>query len=467
MFSNPGAGYAQGLETLAGKVSGGILDYFNAKKENDIKFSIIKFENFSGISDLTVHRFYQQLVASLEGKPQLIYNDLMIDFNAGKGVFNLNRVDRLDYLIYLKLIKNLDKVGTGIAIFSRSLDKIVYIKYFEEDFSVGERNVYETVDYGFTGLGFSREIEIEADKHLLDFKNIDNTADGNEVRYFFFYPGKIDIYKIQDKQFKKFLSIKLEWGRPYYPVMDYEGKLCFFYQGDDEGKPELCLAAGSNFSPHAKVLAFRNNQWQEIDTFDFVPIKSIRLNNGDYLAGASYDEGKNQFKDKLILVPFADGKLNKENRLEKKLVPFYALDFSASDVSVNDVSANDGNVSSLHMIDTDYNYRFYAGDFQERMPALEKRGSALAALNGHWLAASEYSLATQKDKLYFYKIEEGSKQAIYENSINGRIIFISAGSWQDRQGFWIYVEEMKNDNLSYRLQFWSKNIDKEEENNQG
>jgi hypothetical protein len=474
VLSGPGArcGYAQGLETLAGKVSNSVLDYFTAQGEGNTRFSIIKFENFSGITDLAAHKFYQQVAARLEGRPHALYNDLMIDFSQKKGEFNLNRVDRLDYLIYLKLIKNLDKVGAGIAIFSRSLDKIVAIKYFEEDFSPGESNIYETVDYGFKGLGFSRQIEIDAGKYLLDFKSISNPAGERErdpgVQYFFFYPGEIEIFKTLDKQFKKIFSFKLEWGRPYYPVMDYEGKLCLFYRAGDDGNPVLYLTAGSNFSLRSKVLTYKNNLWQEVGALDFVPIKSIRLNNSDYLAGALYDEGKNYFKEKLVLVPFAAGKLDTENFLEKKVVPFYAVDFSILSQGPRDASnasESGENVTGVHLIDSDYNYRFYAGDFQERGTALERRGSALAALDGQWLALSDYSFSTQKDKLYFYKIEEGSKQAVYENIINGRVIFISAGSWQERPGFWVYVEEVKNDNPVYRLQFWSKNIDKEEGNN--
>ncbi len=465
VLCEPGSSYAQGLETLAGRISNSIHDYFTAKGESNIRFSIIKFENFSGITDLAAHKFYQQVAARLEGRPQALFNDLMIDFSQKKGEFNLNQIDRLDYLIYLKLIENLNKVGAGITIFSRSLDKIVYIKYFEEDFSPGESNIYETVDYGFKGLGFSRQIEIGAKKILLDFKSITNPAGEPGVQYFFFYPGEIEIFKTSDNQFKKIFSFKLEWGRPYYPVMDHEGKLCLFYREGDDGSPVLYLTVGSNFSQRSKVLSYRNNLWQEVGVLDFVPIKSIRLNNRDYLAGARYDEGKNYFKEKLVLVPFVAGKLDMENPLEKKVVPFYAVDFSIPSQHPQDGGEGGENVAGVHLIDSDYNYRFYAGDFQVRGSTFEKRGSALAALDGQWLAVSDYSFSLQKDKLYFYKIEEGGKQAVYENAINGRIIFISAGSWQDHPGFWVYVEEMKNDTPVYRLQFWSKNIDKVEGNN--
>jgi hypothetical protein len=188
----------------------------------------------------------------------------------------------------------------------------------------------------------------------------------------------------------------------------------------------------------------------------------IRLNENDYLAGARYDEGKNFFQDKLLLVPFVSGQLEKGNFLEKKVVPFYSIDFSA--FTRQSSPQLPPGVESVHLVDTDYNVRFFAGDFEERTPAPEKRGSALAALAGQWLAVSDYSTSDNRDSLYFYKIEQGSKQLAYENRIDGQVIFISAGAWKGRPGFWTYVKKIKTGNVEYYLQFWSKSKDKESDN---
>lgn len=437
IFNN---GYANGLENLARRVSDAILNYFTGK--GNIRTSIIKFENFSDLSDMVAQKYYQLLVSNLESHPKLNYTDLMINFNKKRGEFNLNRTDKLNYLIYIKLIKNMDKLGIGTAIFSRSLDKIVYIKYFEEVFSTGDRDIYETLDYGFKGSGFSKQIEIESNKNLLDFKSIINPDE--EHIYFFYYPEKIEIFKVEEDHFKKFFSFKLNWGRSYYQVLNYEGKLSLFYRGE-----LLYLTVGSNFSTSSQIFCYKNNQWQKFDTTDFVPIRLVRLNGIDYLAGGCYDEGKNIFKEKIILVPFISGELRKESRLEKKTTIFYDLDFS---------TYNQEDLEGVHLIDFDYNYRFLAGDFEGRTMEIEKRGSSLAALDGQWLAISDYS--TTDDTLYFYKIEGGSKRLVYKNRINGQVIFISDGTWKSYKGFWVYVKKMKNEHVEYSLQFWSKNYGK-------
>lgn len=462
-FSGIGICYGQGLQNLVGKVSEGVLAYFTSKGEGEIRTSIIKFDNFSDLSDLTAHKFYQQLAANLETHSQVAFSDLMINFFEKRGEFNLNRINQLNYLISIKLIQNKNKVGAAAAIFSRALDKIVYIKYFEEVFSTGERDIYETRDYGFKSLGFSRQIEIDAKKDLLDFKSI--AVPGGAHQYFFYYPKEVEIFKVESNYFKKFFSFDLEWGRPYYPVINVEGRMCLFYPGGADHGDILYLTVGSNFSPHSKVFSFRDNVWREIDTLGFVPMKLIRLNDNAYLAGARYDEGKNFFKDKLMLVPFVSGQLEKGNFLEKKVVPFYSLDFSTFTRQPSPQLPR--NVESVHLIDTDYNYRFFAGDFEERTPAPEKRGSALAALASQWLAVSDYSTSNNKDSLYFYKIEQGSKQLAYENRIDGQVIFISAGAWKGRQGFWTYVKKIKDNNRQYTgyyLQFWGKNKEKENDN---
>ncbi len=451
LFIVSGIGYPNGIENLAQEVSGGILNYFAGKY--NIRTSIIKFENFSNISDMAAQKYYQLLVANLESHPQLKYTDLMINFFKKRGEFNLNRIDKLNYLLYIKLIKNRDKLGAGTVIFSRSLDKIVYIKYFEEVYSAGDRDIFETRDYGFKGTGFSRQIEIDTDKNLLDFRSV-IYPDGTH-RYFFYYPEKIEIFKIEKSHFKKYFSFKLEWGRPYYPVMGYEGRLSLFYL---DGENRLYLTVGGNFSPHSKVFCFRDNQWRETDIIDFVPMKLIRLSSIDYLAGARYDEGKNYFKGKLLLTPIISGELQRESFLEKQIPTFYSLDFSTIGQHQHQ---HQQEVETIHLIDTGYNHRFFAGDFEERIVAREKKkhGSSLAALNGQWLAVSDYSFAKNNDILYFYKIEEGSIRLVYENRINGQVIFISHGTWKTREGFWVYVKKVKKEHVEYRLQFWSKNND--------
>ncbi|MCI0471166.1 MAG: hypothetical protein L0Y73_05870, partial [Candidatus Aminicenantes bacterium] len=244
-----------GLDDLAAKTCNSMADFFSTQYE--VRTAIVKYENLSGFSDTIAQKFYQLLVAKLETRKEIQFNDLMIDFSKSGGTFNLTRTGRLNYLIYIKLIKNRDKLGVGSTIFSKTLDKIVYIKYFEEALSAGEKDLIETIDYGFKTAGFGKAIEIEAEANLLAAATIKDA--GGEDRYFFYYPAVIEIYKSEGGNFKKFSTLPLKWERPIYPAIQPEGILAYFYQGST-----LYLTAGNNFSTKSKVFEFKDDRWSEI-----------------------------------------------------------------------------------------------------------------------------------------------------------------------------------------------------------
>jgi len=438
-------GYGEGLGDLAGKSVGAITDYFSDKY--NIKASIIKFENTAGISDLTAQRFYQLLVAKLETAANLSFTDLMINYHQNQGEFNLNRIHPLNHLIYLKLTRNKNKIGAGMVIFSRTLDKIVFIKYVEELFTDEEGEVYLTTNFGFKNAGFARIMQMEARQQLLDLKSFLDQK--GRLRFLFYYPGKIEFFKLTGNQLTKIFSHPLQWGKPYYPVIEYEGKLCVFFQDN-----QMYAVVGGNFSPTAKVLTINNEEETgtaaEVNTIDFIPFRTIELNDTRYLAGACYSLGKNYFQNKLMLLPFRfdSGQLVKEKYFEKEISPFYSLDFS--------VSGTGSTLESIHMIDLDYRYRFLADNFAQLTAETAERGSALCCLEGQWLAVSDFSHGS--DRLYFYRIEKGSRRLVYQNRVNGEIIFISDGLWKAAPGFWVYLQQLKPPPAApeYKLQFWSK-----------
>ena len=149
-----------------------------------------------------------------------------------------------------------------------------------------------------------------------------------------------------------------------------------------------------------------------------------------------------------MLAPFRSGRLRTEEIYEKRLPFFYSLAFAA----------NEYRIDSIHAVDSEYSYRSFASDFEEMTLEGERRGSALCALGDKWLVVSAYSELT--DTLYFYKIVTGSRQLVYENEIEGEVIFISEGAWKKKDGFWVYVKlpAARGKSASeYRLQFWSEN----------
>jgi hypothetical protein len=440
-------GYGQGVSGLADKTADCIADYFSGAF--NVKAAVIKFENLSGLSGLTAQKFYQLLAARLETSEKIAFTDVMVNFHQNKGVFNLNRIHALNHLIYIKLTRNKNKIGAGISIFSRNLDKIVYIKYVEAVFTEAEREIFDTDRYGFTGAGFSRIIELEAQPGLLDLKSLLDREGRLSVLYY--YPGNIDFFRLDGSRLIKFLSYPLQWRRPYYPVMTPEGKLAAFWEKD-----VLYVSAGGNFSRKSKLLAFTDIQPEgetKVDVFelDFAVFRRVVLNGSRFLAGARWAVGKNYFANRLILAPWETGLLTGENRdyLVKDVPWFYALDFSTA--------GGDGVLNSIHIVDRDYNYRFLADNFEELTVEENKRGAALCCRNGQWLAVSDYSRGG--DKLFFYKIEEGGRSLVFENNIDGEVVFISDGLWKAASGFWVYVKKKHPGYEEYKLQFWSKKSD--------
>jgi len=426
---------AQGFTKLSDRTANHIIDFF--KDKHNVRFAINKFDNFTELTDLGIQKFYQLLLSQIEKVPKIEFNDLLISFSKNKGQFNLNRLSRLTYLIYLKLIRNKNKLGVGIVIYSRVADKIVSIKYIEEIINEGDKNILNTIDYGFRGSGFSKIIDIKVYKNLLDCQTIKDSND--DYKHFFFYPNKIETYKIEENSLKRYFSFQIKWGRPYYPVLEYEGKLSCWLQGKT-----IYVTAGANFSSHTKVFTYYNGEWKEIKKIDFVPFKNLQINNETFLAGARYETGKNYFKNELLFVSIDSEKFAIKNHFRREVPEFYSLAFSKKN----------GNLDSIHLIDRDYKYHFFTSNLEKGTTSEKLFGSSLSSMQANWLAISDYSKNT--DRLYFFKIENGIQRFIYENKINGEIIFISDGTWKLSPGFWVYVKLSKRDINSYRLQFWSK-----------
>jgi hypothetical protein len=203
------------------------------------------------------------------------------------------------------------------------------------------------------------------------------------------------------------------------------------------------MTVGNNFSPYAKFLAFRDNQWQEIQKIDFVPCKYLVLNQKPYLVGARYEEGRNYFKDKIYFMPFSDP-TDRTGMLEKKVVPAMDLDFSVQE----------GQLQAVHLIDLSYTVHLFTSEFEEQFPTPEKKGASLAALGGDWLAVSDYTRAS--DQLFFYDIQNGGQRPVYSEKITGEIQFISAGVWQNTRGFWTGVRQERDGRERFMVQFWGK-----------
>jgi hypothetical protein len=428
--------FVQSLDQLSESIARKVIDFFNDK--DNVKFSIIEFENYSGYSDLMAQRFYQLLVSRLESENKIRFKDLMINFNRKQGNFNLKNTTDLNYLIYLKLVRNREKVGAGVVIFSRTLDKIVEILYRETLLEKGEKEILNTLSFGFQSAGFSKVVEIDADRQLLDIKTIPDQ--NGESRYLFYYPEKIIAYRMLSNQLEKISLISLDWGRPFYPVLEADGRLCVFTL-----KGQFFLSAGNNFSSHTKIFRYQDDGWKEVFRIHFVPFRLVEINERFFLAGGEYDDGRNFFQPKLVLLPFDGDNFEPKEYFEKRIPAFFGLDFVLSE----------NQLISVHLIDKDYRYRFYAADLEEMNTETEKKGASICSLSPEWVAVSDFS--RDADRLFFYKVTDGGKMLAYQNHVKGEIIFISDGCWKTVPGFWVYIRKKQKYGEDYVLQFWAKN----------
>ena len=425
----------QGAEALVAESASFLAAFF--KDMPDARVAVVRFENDSELTDLAMQKIYQMLVSRLEGKKSFRVLDLLLGFTDGRGEFNLGQPGMLDFLIEMKLIQNKSKTGLGLTVFSRLQDRVVAVKYFERAVSKGEMDLLNARSYAFSELGFSKLLEFESRMGLMDIQSI--AAEDGQEQYYFYYPDEIIIYSARETRLEKHFQVKLSWTRPIYPVLHPEGKLLLFRL-----ERELVLTAGSNFSPTAKMLTYRDGQWQESRKVEFVPFRFVTLNQIPYLVGARYEEGRNFFKDRVYFMPFSSAVAGGASAYEKKTCPAMSLDFST----------RDGQLQGVHVIDCNYAYRLFTSDFEEKTPLPEKKGASLASSGDEWLAVSDYSRTS--DQLFFYDIRDGGLRPVYTGKISGEVQFIAAGNWQGTTGFWAGVLQQVDGMERLMVQFWGK-----------
>jgi hypothetical protein len=281
----------------------------------------------------------------------------------------------------------------------------------------------------------------------LDLKSLVDSG-GRRISLFF-YPDRIEGYTFSGNSLSRLFSHTVKWKPPYFPVQEPEGKLTVINGGDKQ-----YVAVGGNFYPGARLLVFDGIGLTPVSDLNFLPFRMIELNGNFYLAGARYSVGKNYFKNRLVLVPFRNGQAAAKEELVKEVPPFFTLDFSLAPGTFT--------LNSVHLVKTDYRYIYMADNF-ERLPVEDdgQRGASLCAMGNRWLAVS--ACTDKNDRLYFYNIEGGNRRLAYESKLNGKVLFISEGSWKAARGFWVYLETSAGSRApglpkkaAYKLQFWSK-----------
>jgi len=424
---------AEGLAELAGKIAESIREQLLFQQGTAL--SITGFENYSELTPLALQRFYQLIASRLESAG-FDFKDTLLDMRQQKGVFNNSRVHQANCLIYLRLLRNKERLGVGMALFSRTLDRILTIAYHEALVPLPELLTIREADFGFRSSGFARVFEIPVRKGLLDLALFD-PKDGSAAHYLFFYADEIIAYEQEGKSLVPRDSFTLSWSRPYYPAQQNAGRLTVF-----SWNGELLLFAGSNFSPQSIVFKQVDGKWLEKTRIPFVPFAVQTVNQQDYLVGAAYATGRNYFLGNLHFLGMDSVDPAMAQAYRKEIPEFFNVVYAGRDPENK----------AWHLIGKDCQWSVFSADFAPLETFNIRSGQALDVLEDHWLALSDFS--RKRDKVFFYDISAGGRRLVYESDIDGEIAFIRANIWNNRPGFWLLIEKDEDEAFQW-LQFWS------------
>ncbi|MCK5003698.1 MAG: hypothetical protein KAS21_01325 [Candidatus Aminicenantes bacterium] len=421
---------------MSEKISGNIENFFSGK--NQIKYSIIRFESSSNLSDLELQRFYHMIITPIERSENEQFRDLSTGFNNGKGNFDLNRINEINHFISIKLINNMGKLGAGIIIYNRNVNRIVSVKYYEEPIKKREVELLRIKDPGLSSREYSKLYDIRVSHNLLNVASCN--IKGTEY-VFFLLNDRIDVYTLTENSILKLKSNEVEWGRPHFPSIQNEGNLFLFEENDD-----IFLIVGSNFSRYSYIFNLKDNELKRIAKFDFSVADVFIINGVRYIAGFNFSFGKNFYKGKLFLKQFNSVNFNAGETYIKNLPDFYSAAFYK----------DRGEFRSLYLIDLNYNMRIFSDTINET-PGSDSKFGYTHAISEDVIAISSYT--ENNDRLKMMKIGNDINTPIFNKEIKGKIRLIEKGIVEGKHGFWIIVEKSNKGFKNLKLQFWRKNID--------
>lgn len=426
---------SQGIQILSKKISGNIETFFSDK--NRVNYSIIRFENYSYLSDLELQRFYDLIITDLERSETARFKDLLTGFNNGKGNFNLNRINEINHIVTIKLINNMGKLGAGIIIYSRNLNRIVSIRYYEEPIKKREIELLGISDPGISSREYLKVFDLKVNKNLLNVASYN--INGTE-HIFFLLNDRIDVYKITENSISKKNTNRIDWERPYFPAIHNEGNLFLF-----EDNSEIFLVAGSNFSKYSYVFKITGNKLKSFSKMNFCAFDVFMINEVRYIAGFNFSFGKNFYTGKLFLKQFKSVNFDSGETFVKSLPDFYSAAF-----------LKDGaDFRSIFLVDLNYNMRVFS-DTMSETTGFESKSGSTHAISDSVIAVSDH--VETNDRLKILKIEN-KMNPIFDKKIQGEIKLIKNGTFGGKRGFWIIVKTDNNGLKKLKLQFWRKNID--------
>jgi len=417
-------------QALADKFMGFVRNYFTGKAA--VTLSVSRFENISGLSDFAAQRLYQILVARLETEEKFTFIDTLIGVEDQRGRFNRRQME-VDYYLFLRLVQNRQKLGLGLAVYSRNLQSIVAVKYFEEEIPAGEVEVLKVRNTGFQKVGFSQVVSINVPGRLLDIGYLEGYTGGGV--YLLLYPGKIDIMRPEDNRMRRLSSMPLEWKDPYYPAKDPAGRITQF--GIQQTR---YIAAAGNFSAGAQLFRVESGLLEKDRFLDFIPLTVFSTNEISHLVGARYRPGTNYFQDVILFKPLP---LEGKDIFEKTVPGFFSIAF------LTDGQA----LQSFFLVNRDYRLVTFHPDFEPQNTYAEPVGASVARIGNEYLAFSDYT--ANRDQLQIADVREGGFQVEFRQPLEREIRFLRDGQWEGIPGVWVLAHDPKREDGD-QLLFYGK-----------
>lgn len=427
------------LDRLASRSADEILALCKAPKPI---VAVVEFCNYSFLSDVQVQTFYQILAMKLEQSGKVNYRDLLVDFSAGKGRFNLSDLNRIRYGLFLVMYDTPKGLAFSAAVRLLESSKLLGLVYQSETISVDEMwAVSQLASASPTAaLLLQRQESYRIDNTV--FCLIQDLDSSTTKDLYALTPDQLIVWQAMMPNQGQGRKIPLKWPFPKTPSIQNEGRMSFIKVG-----PNRYLTVGSNFSTQSLVMRITPQEAVPVASLPFVPLWTAQLGGEPYLVGCRFVPGANRYDGSLQLLNLSawTSESASPKTAQKRMDSFYDMTVLNRPQQLNALFWVDEN-NRLNMADAQWNPLLSP----ERMPA---SGANAVCVAGRWLLTSGSD--ELNDTLQIYGISDGGLLPIGSQTLEGRIHSMSEGLLEGKPGAWVlrFLDDAYGRRTSW-LDFW-------------
>lgn len=409
----------------------------------------VAFQNYSYLSDVEAQTFYQLFSTRMEQRPGLEYRDLLVQFNQGKGRFNLSEQTSLRYGLYVTLRDTPQGLACGVAV--RLIDdaKLLGLVHEVAVIDPAERWLFsQTVEQGApSGALLRRRETFRVDGDI--FAVAQNTLKREKLMLCALTSEALVVWSAAMPNQAAGKKMPLKWAFPRSPSLQNEGRITFFQKNG-----QTFMTLGSNFSPKGIVLQVQDDILSTVGVIPFVAVKTVSLGEDAFLAGGRYIPGTNRFDGELRFLNLnAWNPVGEESAkvATRQIKPFYDLAIGLGEQQMMNASFLACDPHRLEMVSGEWT------------PLLDESssiqtGANLIIVDNRWLMTT--GIEEGGDSLSIYDVTDGGFRLLGQEKVDGQIQALSEGFIEGRIGVWVlrYVSDSTGGRLSW-LDFWEVNRD--------